>query len=917
MAVKTSLVIVESPTKAKTIRKFLPKSFVVEASMGHIRDLPDSADEIPKELRGTEWARLGVNVEDDFSPLYVVPKGKSKIVSELRKKLKDADEVFLATDEDREGESISWHLLSVLKPKVPVKRMVFHEITKSAIERALLDTRAVDEKLVRAQETRRVLDRLVGYTISPLIWKKIAFGLSAGRVQSVGLRVIVQRERERLRFQKAEYWDLEALLEKVGSPAFSARLTGLSGKRVATGKDFDETTGKLRDGKDVVLVTEDQARKLVASLKPADFVVGSVEDKPNSARPSPPFITSTLQQEANRKLGLSSRDAMRVAQALYEQGFITYMRTDSPALSQEAIKAAREQVADLYGKDYLSAEVRQYSSKAKGAQEAHECIRPAGASFVHPRETGLSGRELALYDLIWKRTVATQMAEAKKLTVVAKFNAGEAQFQASGTRILFPGFLRAYVEGSDDPEAALEDREVLLPDLKVGEKVPCKKLDAQSHETKPPARFTEASLIQMLEKEGVGRPSTYASIIDTILHRGYVRKVGNALVPSFTGFAVTQFLEKHFERIVDISFTSKMEQSLDDIAEGNLESLPYLKNFYLGKTGLSEQVKEREKQIDPDESRSVDLGIVQGVQVKIGRYGPYVVADDVHASIPEDIAPADLNAELVKDIIEQSKKGPQSIGQDPKTGLDIYCLLGRFGPYVQLGQVTEEAPKPRRASVPKGIDLKTVTLAQALQWLSLPRELGLHPVSNEPVLTNNGRFGPYVVHQKDFRSLKKEDNVYTVTLERALELLAQEKKSRAGAAQLREVGAHPSDGKPIGLYDGKYGMYVKHGDVNATLPKDVKPEDLTVEQAVALLAERAGKGGKAKAKAPARKPASASVKKASAKSAAEKSVVAKPVAKAVKVPTSAKGVTQALAQTVSKVVKKKAPAKGGAKNRGG
>ena len=843
---KNTLVIVESPTKAKTIRKFLPKNFEVLASMGHVRDLPDSAADIPAKFKKEEWARLGVNVDDNFTPLYVVPKQKTKIVAELKKKLLEADELYLATDEDREGESISWHLLQLLKPKVPVKRMVFHEITKAAIERALKDTRQVDDKLVRAQETRRILDRLVGYTLSPLIWKKIAFGLSAGRVQSVGLRLIVTRERERLKFQKATYWDLEAELLK-GSDAFRAKLLSVGGRRIATGKDFDENTGKLAEGKkDIFLLGEKEAKALVEKLKTSPFKVTSVEEKPNTSRPSPPFITSTLQQESNRKLGLSSRDTMRTAQALYEQGFITYMRTDSPSLSSEAIQAARANVEELYGKEYLSSEVRQYTAKNKGAQEAHEAIRPAGSSFAHPKETGLTGRELALYELIWKRTMATQMAEAKKLSLSAKIEVADTVFNATGTRILFPGFLRVYVEGSDDPEGALEDREVVLPELKVGEVVKCQKLDSMGHETKPPARYTEASIIQMLEKEGIGRPSTYASIIDTILDRGYVRKVGNALTPTFTGFAVTQFLEKHFENVVDLGFTSRMEQSLDDIAEGKIDYLPYLKDFYLGKAGLRSQVAEREKKIDPEESRSVNLGNSKGVDIKIGRYGPYLVQGEVHASIPEDVAPADLNPQLIEDIIKLSKEGPKSIGKDPKTGKDIYCLLGRFGPYVQLGEVTEAEPKPRRASVPRIIEPKNLTLEKALELLSLPRDLGLHPTSGKVIQANLGRFGPYVVHEKDYRSLKKEDDVYTVKLERALELLAQEKKGRGGATMVREIGAHPKDGKTIGIYDGQYGMYVKHGTTNATIPKGSDPQKVTLEEAVELIKAREAQGKKPK-----------------------------------------------------------------------
>lgn len=877
---KTALVIVESPTKAKTIRKFLPKAYTVEASMGHVRDLPQSAADIPAALKAQEWTKIGVNVDQDFEPLYVVPKTKTKVIQELKKKLKDAETVYLATDEDREGESIAWHLLQVLKPKVPVKRMVFHEITKTAIERALQEVRDVDSRLVRAQETRRILDRLVGYTLSPLIWKKIAFGLSAGRVQSVALRVIVERERQRLKFVRADYWDLEAELAK-GSDAFKAKLFSVDGKRIATGKDFDEDTGKLLAGKDVQLLAEVDARKLVENLKSSPFQVLSVEEKPSTSRPAAPFITSTLQQEANRKLGLSAKEAMRTAQSLYEEGFITYMRTDSPNLSQEALKAARASVEELYGKEYLSPEPRQYTSKARGAQEAHEAIRPAGAEFQHPKDTGLTGVHLALYDMIWKRTVASQMAEAKKLTVTAKIEAGPAVFTASGTRIVFPGFIRAYVEGADDPEAALEDREVLLPNLQVKDTLKPKSIEALQHETKPPARFTEASLVQMLEKEGIGRPSTYASIIGTIVDRGYVRKIGSALVPTFTGFAVTQLLERHFDSLVDTGFTAKMEESLDDIAEGKLEHLPYLRDFYLGKTGLRERVKTQDKNIDPEESRTVMLHHLKGIDIKVGKFGPYIIkskgakkADEVHASIPEDIAPADLSVENINEIIEASEKGPQSLGQDPKTGLDVYCLTGRYGAYVQLGETppkpekpaekpkrskkkgaeagdeaattqaapkAPEVPKPRRASLPKGIHPRDVTLEMALKWLSLPKVLGIHPELKLPISANNGRFGPYVVVDNQFRSLKKTDDVYTVTLERALELLAEEKKGRAGSTILKELGNHPKDKKPVQMLEGKYGVYVKHGKVNATVPKETPQESVTLDMALKLLEERAGR----------------------------------------------------------------------------
>ena len=875
---KNYLVIVESPTKAKTIRKFLPKNYIVEASMGHIRDLPQSATDIPEKLKKEEWTKLGVNVEQNFEPLYVVPKGKSKVISEIRKKMADADVLYLATDEDREGESISWHLLEILKPKIPVKRMVFHEITKSAILKALEDTREVDMRLVRAQETRRILDRLVGYTVSPLIWKKIAYGLSAGRVQSAGLRLIVARERERIRFRSATYWDLEAEFNKSGNSCgdFKGKSISWNGKRIAATKDFDESTGKLiasKEGEILVLNSED-ANLLVDSLKKASFTVQSVEEKQFTQRPSVPFITSTLQQEANRKLGMSARDAMRTAQSLYEQGFITYMRTDSPSLSGEAIRGARSAVEDLFGKNYLSPEPRQFTSKSKGAQEAHEAIRPAGAEFKHPKETGLSGRELSLYELIWMRTVASQMADAQKLSVSVRVEAKKDKntvlFSASGSRILFPGFLRAYVEGSDDPESALEDREVILPQMKQGDTVSLKDLNSLTHTTKPPARFTEASLVQQLEKEGIGRPSTYASIIDTILDRGYVRKLGNALVPTFTGVAVMQLLENYFENLVDYKFTSEMESSLDEIAEGKLDHLPYLKKFFLGKTGLAEQVKLQEKKIDPTESRTVNLDNIKGVDIKIGRYGAYVVkpgakvGDEIHATIPDDIAPGDLTETQIQDLLIASEKGPQSIGKDPKSGQDIYCLSGRFGPYVQLGEVTEEAPKPRRASLLKGMDPKSITLAQAVELLSLPRELGIHPEKQKPVLTNLGRFGPYVVCDGDFRSLKKDDNAFTITFERAMELLREEKRARRGAQAIKEFGKFNE--QTIELFDGKYGMYLKWGKINATLPKDSNPDTLTLEQAIEIVKARAEQIGDSVAP----KKAKAAPKKKAAKKATSK-----------------------------------------------
>ncbi len=844
MADKKYLVIVESPTKAKTIRKFLPSNYIVEASMGHIRDLPQSASDIPAALKKEDWAKLGVNVDEDFAPLYVVPKDKKKIITDLKAKMKDCAIIYLATDEDREGESISWHLLELLKPKVPVKRMVFHEITKSAIQKALKDTREVDTKLVSAQETRRILDRLYGYTLSPLIWKKIAYGLSAGRVQSTGLKMICERERERMRFKRSVYWDIKADVHPASDKkaVFEAKLTSIKGARVAGGKDFDGLTGKLIDEKKVVLLDEKKSKDLAKNIEKAEWKVTSVEEKTFNSKPAIPFITSTLQMEANRKLGMSSKDTMRTAQRLYEEGLITYMRTDSPNLSQEAINAAREMVVKLYGKEYLHPEVRQYSAKQKGAQEAHEAIRPAGAEFTHPDKTGMSGRELALYELIWKRTMATQMKEAEKASMTIKIEAGDAEFSASGTRILFPGFLRVYVEGSDDPEAALEDKEVILPVLKKGDSVKAVAINSVQHETKPPARFTEASIVQGLEKEGVGRPSTYASIIGTILDRGYVRKDGAALVPTFTGMAVIQLLETHFEHLMDYSFTSEMEESLDKIAYGEEDSLKYLTKFYKGKNGLAKKVEEQDKKIKPDESRTIHI-VKDGVQmdIKVGRFGPYVVEgtgkDEVHASIPEDIAPADLDPEQIKDLLKNQANGPTPIGVDPKTKEKIYCLVGRYGAYFQLGEVTEENTKPKRASLPKGMDPKTATMEAALKALSLPRELGIHPETKKPVLANNGRFGPYVMHDGTFRSLKKEDDLFGIDLARGLELLNEEKgASRRGAKVLKDFGMVAKLKKKAQVLDGKYGPYIKVGTKNITLPEDKRDPKVIEKMTEAELA---------------------------------------------------------------------------------
>jgi DNA topoisomerase-1 len=848
MAAK-KLVIVESPTKARTIKRFLGPEYHVEASIGHIRDLPQRASDVPKKMKDLDWARLGIDVENGFNPLYITPRDKTKIVRQLKEQMKEADEILLATDEDREGESISWHLIEVLKPSVPVRRMVFHEITRHAIEHALEHGRDIDMNLVNAQETRRILDRLYGYTLSPLIWKKIAYGLSAGRVQSPGLRLIVERERERIAFKKAVYWDLRANLRREQDPpetTFEARLESVGGKRVASGKDFDAIDGSVLKDRDVVVLDEEAARKLADDIRSKSWTVESLNEKQFSSRPAAPFITSSLQQEGNRKLRLSARETMRTAQRLYEQGFITYMRTDSPALSQEGLNGARGAVKELFGDDFLSKEARQYTSSSREAQEAHEAIRPAGEQFAHPDETGLEGKEKALYELIWKRTLASQMAEARKSSVTAKIRTGDALFTATGTRILFPGYIRVYVEGKDDPEAALDDKETFLPELSEGREVAVATLESVYHETKPPARYTEASLVQRLEKEGIGRPSTYASIISVLFERGYTRKQGNALVPTYTGYAVMQLLERHFHYLIEYSFTSEMEQALDQISFGERNRLEYLRSFYLGEDGLKNRVDERESKIKPEESRTVSLPQLSSVpDIRIGKFGPYIVehmdGKEIHASIPEEIAPADLTEEDVQEIIEIQKNGPVPIGYHPDTEEPIYSLVGRYGPYLQLGDKTDENPKPKRATMPKDKSPRDITLEEAVRLLSLPRTLGVHPESGKEIVANNGRFGPYIVHDGDFRSLKGEDNAYDIELPRALEILAQPKRGRGQSKLLKDLGKDPASGKKVAVHDGKYGPYIKVGSKNITLPDEKRSEDeikkLDVEAAMKIAKE--------------------------------------------------------------------------------
>ncbi len=906
----TKLVIVESPTKAKTIRGFLPAGYHVEASMGHVRDLPASAAEIPARAKGASWARLGVNVENDFEPLYVVPASKKKLVTALKAQLANADELILATDEDREGESIGWHLQEVLKPTVPVRRMVFHEITREAILESLRDMRTIDQDLVHAQETRRILDRLVGYTVSPLLWKKIAPKLSAGRVQSVAVRLLVLRERDRRAFHKGAYWDLTANLTKQPDRAshhFQATLYAVGGKRVATGRDFDESTGQVANSKSVLLLNEVEANALAARLEKGTWRVQELEEKEQTRSPGPPFTTSTLQQEANRKLGLSAKETMRIAQSLYENGYITYMRTDSVNLSKQAVDAARMRVRELYGEQYLHPQPRRYSAKTKNAQEAHEAIRPAGDQMRPADQLPLQGRERALYELVWKRTVATQMANARLKLTTATIGVEDALFRASGRTVLFAGYFRAYVEGSDDPDAALENQDSPLPELSIEEIVALLALNAAGHETKPPARYTESTLVKALEAEGIGRPSTYASIIDTILQRGYTFKQRKELVPTFTAFAVTQLLEDHFTELVDLNFTANMEQTLDDIANGDTAWLAYLNQFFLGEDGLAAQVREKESAIDPRLVSAVRLGDDFPGEVRIGQFGPYLTRTHngdssesiVRASLPPDLAPADLTAEMAELLFTQKSEGPRKLGVDPDDEQEITLRTGRFGPYVQRGDDPEKGkPKPPRASLLRGMNPDDVTLEVALKLLSLPRTLGEHPESGEAVLAGVGRLGPYVVHNRTYANVREPDDVLTIELDRALALLADKATGgggRGGRAGLREIGDHPEGGQ-VQAGVGRFGPYVKHGKLYANVPKEVSLDDVTLDEALALLiaaAERRAARGDAPARST-RKPAAkvnTPAKAASKSATARKSTAAKKTTNSKAKPATKKSAT--------------------------
>ncbi|MFV0253481.1 MAG: type I DNA topoisomerase [Beutenbergiaceae bacterium] len=869
------LVIVESPAKARTIAGYLGPEFDVEASVGHIRDLPQPS-ELPAEMKKGPYKKFAVDVDNGFDPYYVIYPDKKKKVTELRKLLKDADELYLATDEDREGEAIAWHLLEVLKPKVPVKRMVFHEITAEAIERALEHTRDLDDRLVDAQETRRILDRLYGYEVSPVLWRKVRQGLSAGRVQSVATRLVVDRERERMAFCKASYWDLRGQFTHDDSPAFPARLVSVDGVRVAQGRDFADD-GTLASTT-VVALDEAAAQSLVTALDGAEFTVRSVDTKPYTRRPAAPFTTSTLQQEASRKLRMNSNQTMRTAQGLYENGYITYMRTDSSALSGQAIAAARKQATDLYGADYIPDKPRTYGKAAKGAQEAHEAIRPAGDSFRTPGQVSgeLTGDQFRLYELIWKRTVASQMADAKGSTATIRLGAPaadgrDAEFGASGTVITFRGFLAAYEEGRDvERYGDATDSDTRLPEVATGAVVAARELSAEGHETSPPPRYTEASLVKALEERGIGRPSTYAATITVITERGYVDRRGQALVPTWLAFAVVRLLEQNYDRLVDYDFTAGMEADLDEIASGERDRVQWLTGFYFGADGhegLQEMVADA-GEIDARQVNSIDLG--DGITLRVGRYGPYleVPGEDTRASVPDDLAPDELTPQRARDLLtEAAKTGDDGrpLGTDPDSGHEIVVKNGRFGPYVTevLPEPPESAeevkpkgkkkaakPKPRTASLFKDMAVETVDLDAALRLLSLPRVVGTDPESGTDITAQNGRYGPYLKKGTDSRSLTSEQQIFDITLEQALEIYAQPKRGRGAtsAPPLAEFGEDPVSGKPVMVKDGRFGAYVTDGTTNATLRKADPLEGLTAERAFEILAEKRAAG-------PAKRPA--------------------------------------------------------------
>ncbi|CAN5610593.1 type I DNA topoisomerase [soil metagenome] len=886
----SKLVIVESPAKAKKIGEFLGRDYHVDASVGHIRDLPNPS-ELPADMKKGPYGRFAINIEDGFDPYYVVDSDKKKKVSELKRALKDADELLLATDEDREGEAIAWHLLEVLKPKVPVKRMVFHEITKEAIQRAARETRDIDIQMVDAQETRRVLDRLYGYEVSPVLWRKVKQGLSAGRVQSVATRLVVERERERMAFRSASYWDVEGEFAPASNSGqqFAARLTSVDGAKVASGRDFDDTGALRTTGArhlDAALATA-----IAEAMPQAQVSVREVSEKPYTRRPSAPFTTSTLQQEASRKLRLNSQSAMRTAQRLYENGYITYMRTDSTTLSSAAISAARSQASDLYGAEYVPDGPRAYGKKSKNAQEAHEAIRPAGDSFRTPAQVAgeLKGGEYALYELIWKRTVASQMADARGSTASVKLGASlgdgvgpagntcrDVEFSASGTVITFRGFLAAYEEGRDEDRHGRSEvvSERRLPKLSQGVDLDTLSAEAQGHQTNPPARYTEATLVKALEEKGIGRPSTYAATVGTIQDRGYVRTRGSALIPTWLAFAVTRLLELHFPRLVDYDFTASMEEDLDRIARGDEQRVAWLQRFYYGdeargNEGLQALVQDL-GEIDARGVSTIEIG--EGIVVRVGRYGPYVedtIAEGEvkRASITDDVAPDEMTAAKGRELLETAADDGRVLGQDPETGRDIVAKAGRYGPYVTevlpdpddgAGAAAEASTngtgpkkppkqaakaKPRTGSLFKDMDLATIELETALKLISLPRVVGADPESGEEITAQNGRYGPYLKKGTDSRSIATEDQIFAITLEEALAIYNQPKqRGRAAVPPLKELGNDPVSEKPVVVKDGRFGAYVTDGETNATLRKDDDPATITPERGFELLADKRAKG---------------------------------------------------------------------------
>ncbi|MGA8992945.1 MAG: type I DNA topoisomerase [Nocardioidaceae bacterium] len=904
------LVIVESPAKAKTIAGYLGRGYVVESSIGHIRDLPQSAADVPAKIKGESWARLGVDVDNDFTPYYVVSRDKKSHMTKLKGLLKEASELFLATDEDREGEAIAWHLFDELKPTVPVRRMVFHEITPQAINAAVDNPREIDMDLVEAQEARRILDRLYGYEVSPVLWKKVMSGLSAGRVQSVATRLVVDRERERIAFRTASYWDLEGTFdagERHDERMFPAKLHSVDERRVARGSDFT-SLGELKPTAvtaGVVHLDRGRAEALSSALTETTFEVRSVEAKPYRRQPYAPFRTTTLQQEASRKLGYGASRTMSVAQRLYENGFITYMRTDSVTLSETAVAAARAQARELYGAEYVPDKPRTYASKVKNAQEAHEAVRPAGENFRTPAQTGLKGDEFRLYELIWMRTVASQMKDAEGRSVTVRLGGAAATgedvvFSASGRVITFHGFLKAYVEGLDregDPEKESDDRETRLPNVDEGDVVSAARIDPSGHQTKPPARYTEATLIRELEEREIGRPSTYASIIGTILNRGYVYKKGTALVPAWLAFSVVRLLEEHFARLVSYEFTAGMEDVLDEIAAGRRDRNDELAAFYFG-GGDVEGLKKLVSELgDIDARELATFPVADGVDLRVGRYGPYIeTPDGTRANVPDDLPPDELTAEKAAELLANPAGEETRLGEDPETGLSIVAKNGRYGAYV-TELLPEEAPKsqkPRTGSLFKTMSLETVTLADALRLLSLPRVVGTDPESGEEITAQNGRYGPYLKKGTDSRSIDDEEKLLTISLEEALVVYAQPKRrGRAAADPGRELGKDPVSGNPVTIKSGRFGTYVTDGEYNATLREGDDETTITIERAAELLEERRAKG-------PAKKAAKKGAKKTSAKKTSATRTTAKKTT--AKKTTAKKSATTSAAKATAKKV---------------